>query len=228
METMNTYTPLTRLALVAALCCAGFAQAQVAGSSTMLGVSITENTQLAMGWSVSKTLLGKAVFNALGQRIGKVEDLIMAPDHRVSYAIIGTGGFVGIGRHDVAVPLDQLQDSSGKLVLSGASKDSLKALPSFDYASDTSRRDAFIAAADKDVAEGKAGMAALEKKAANASAEAKVTLSQQRSALEADVQAAEFKLTQLKTAGAKRWREFAGDVSAATQRLRKSLQSATS
>jgi sporulation protein YlmC with PRC-barrel domain len=228
---MTPRTPissLTRLALVAVLCCAGLAQAQVAGSSTMLGVSVIENTQLAMGWSVKKSLLGKAVFNEKGVRIGKVEDLILAPDHHVTYAIIGAGGFVGIGRHDVAVPLDQVQDSDGKLVLSGATKDSIKALPAFDYASDTSRRDAFIAAADKDVAAGKASMAELEKKAANASADAKAKLVEQRAAIAADVQSTEAKQAQLRKAGVKGWHAFEADVSAATARLRKSLQAATS
>ena len=38
---------------------AGTATAQVAGGTTTVGVSVSESTQLAMGWSVKKSLLGK-------------------------------------------------------------------------------------------------------------------------------------------------------------------------
>jgi hypothetical protein len=65
---MHTHTPLARLALVAALCCAGLAQAQVAGSSTQLGASSTEKIQRAMGWGV-----GKPVRNATGKDSRKAE-----------------------------------------------------------------------------------------------------------------------------------------------------------
>jgi hypothetical protein len=52
----------------------------------------------------------------------------------VSYAIIGVGGFLGIDRHDVAIPAGQLKIQGGKLILPGATKDTLKALPKFEYA----------------------------------------------------------------------------------------------
>jgi hypothetical protein len=52
----------------------------------------------------------------------------------VSYAIIGVGGFLGIDRHDVAIPAGQLKIQGGKLMLPGATKDALKALPKFEYA----------------------------------------------------------------------------------------------
>ena len=79
--------------------------AQVAGGTTSMGVAVVETTQLAMGWSVKKTLMGKTVYNETGAKVGKVEDLIISPDKFVSYVIVGAGGFVGIGRHDVAIPV---------------------------------------------------------------------------------------------------------------------------
>jgi hypothetical protein len=48
--------------------------------------------------------------------------------------IVGAGGFVGVGRHDVAIPVAQITEQDGKLVLAGATKDAIKALPKFDYA----------------------------------------------------------------------------------------------
>lgn len=142
----------------------GVAHAQVAGSTTTLGITAAESTQVALGWSAKKSILGKTVYNESGDRVGKVEDLIVAPDKGVSYLIIGAGGFIGLGRHDVAVPVTQVQDKAGKLVMAGATKDTIKAMPAFDYTSDTATRDRFIAAADADIAKGKAKLAVLEKK----------------------------------------------------------------
>ena len=52
-------------------------------------------------------------------------------DKAVSYAIVGGGGFLGLGKHDVAIPVSQLKVKDGKLVLAGATKDALKAMMSW-------------------------------------------------------------------------------------------------
>ena len=199
------------------------ALAQVAGGSTTVGVAITESTQLAMGWSVKKTLLGKTVYNETGTVVGKVQDLIVSPDRDVSYVIVGAGGFIGIGRHDVAVPIAQIVDRGGRLVMDGATKDAIKAMPTFEYAQDTGQRARFVAQAERDIAAGKVRMSALEQKASTAVAEAKVKLDAQIKVLQDDLRTADAKLSEMKQAGAVRWKEFEAGVSAATARLRKSL-----
>jgi sporulation protein YlmC with PRC-barrel domain len=111
----------------------GTALGQVAGS-TVLGVTVEEQKALVMGWSAKKHILGKGVYNNVDERIGSVDDLIIAPGSRsVSYAIVGTGGFLGIDRHDVAIPVGQFKIEGEKLMLPGATKDTLKALPKFEY-----------------------------------------------------------------------------------------------
>ena len=87
-----------------------------------------------MGWSAKKTILDKAVYNSSGEKIGEVEDLIITPEKAVSYAIVGTGGFLGIAEHNVAIPVGQLKVEGDKLMLPGATKEGLKALPKFEYA----------------------------------------------------------------------------------------------
>jgi hypothetical protein len=47
---------------------------------------------------------------------------------------VGTGGFLGIDRHDVAIPIGQLKLEGDKLLLPGATKEGLKALSKFEYA----------------------------------------------------------------------------------------------
>ena len=111
---------------------AGGTIAQVAGSTTT-GVAVAEMQEVALGWSAKKQILGKTVFNENHEAVGKVDDIIVAPDRSVSYLIVGAGAFVGLGRHDVAVPVDQIEDRNGEIVLPGATKAIVKALPGFDY-----------------------------------------------------------------------------------------------
>jgi sporulation protein YlmC with PRC-barrel domain len=105
----------------------------VVGSQT-IGVTQAEVQVIATGWSAKKQILGKAVYNDKGQKIGSVDDLIISPDHKVTYAIVGAGGFIGAGRHDVAIPVTQLKQETDRVVLPGATKEALKAMPAFKYA----------------------------------------------------------------------------------------------
>ena len=113
--------------------CAGDLRAQVAGSTT-IGASQKEMKLVAVGWSAKKKILGTAVYNDKNEKIGTVDDIIIAPDRAVSFAIIGVGGFVGIGKHDVAIPVNQIREEKDRLVLPGATNEALKALPEFQYA----------------------------------------------------------------------------------------------
>jgi hypothetical protein len=109
----------------------------VAGRET-LGVAVVEMEAVIAGWSVQKDLHKKTVINDKNEKIGTITDIIITPnlDAKVpsaSYAIIGVGGFLGLGKHDVAIPMGQLKLQDGKLVLAGATKDALKLLPKFEY-----------------------------------------------------------------------------------------------
>jgi sporulation protein YlmC with PRC-barrel domain len=105
--------------------------AQTAGSSL---ITTNEMREVASGWSAKKQILGKDVYNDSGEKIGDINDLIVAPSRAVSYAIVGVGGFLGMNEHNVAVPVSKLKQQMGKIVLPGATKDALKAAPEFEYA----------------------------------------------------------------------------------------------
>jgi sporulation protein YlmC with PRC-barrel domain len=106
---------------------------QVAGS-TQLGVAAAELREITTGWSAKRQILGQTVYNDKDERVGQVEDIIVAPNKAVSYAIVGAGGFLNVGKHDIAIPVNQFRAVDGKLVLAGASKDALEAMPTFEYA----------------------------------------------------------------------------------------------
>ena len=110
-----------------------FGQAQVAGS-TIVGAAAMELRDVAMGWSATRQVLKQPVFNDKDEPIGNIDDIVIAPDKAVSYVVINAGGFIGVLKHDVAVPVSQLKLVGGKLVLPGATKEALEASPPFEYA----------------------------------------------------------------------------------------------
>jgi len=77
-------------------------------------------------------VIGKPVENVQGEQVGKVEDLVIAKGHRASYAVLSVGGFLGVGQHMVAVPIDRLQ-LQGDKVLYDITREQLGALPEFEY-----------------------------------------------------------------------------------------------
>jgi sporulation protein YlmC with PRC-barrel domain len=120
------------------------ASAQLVGHQP-IGITVVEADAIVSGWSIKRSILRKPVFNEDAEKVGTVYDIVVAPDKSVSYAIIDAQGFIGIPRHDVVVPVDQLDFVNGKLVLRGATRDPLKAMPAFQYAKlcDTEARDAY-------------------------------------------------------------------------------------
>lgn len=119
----------------------GLAAAVPAGASMAQGApqSITEKrvdvVQLATGYRASK-LIGSDVQNSDKAKIGKVDDIIIGRADQAPYAILSVGGFLGMGTHLVAVPLQELTVVDKRLRMEGGTKESLRALPEFRYAKD--------------------------------------------------------------------------------------------
>ncbi len=116
-------------------------QAQTSSSQTKLGVTAQETRAAERGWSVKKNFMDKAVYNDNNEKIGTIDDLVMSRNRSGTFAVIGVGGFLGAGTHDVAVPVNRLKHEGDKLILSGATKDALKAMPEFKYAERENSKD---------------------------------------------------------------------------------------
>ena len=98
----------------------------------------TDTQKLGNAWRASK-VSGAAVYNDKNEKVGSIDDLIIDRNDHVVYAVLSVGGFLGMGNHLIAIPYDQLAinaDTKGKVdkvILRGATKDSLKAMPEFKY-----------------------------------------------------------------------------------------------
>ncbi|SRR5258706_9080562 len=95
-----------------------------------LGVTVTEAGLLTSGHRATK-LMNAEVYNDTGQKIGKIGDLVIAPSGELSVAVVDVGGFIGISKHRVAIPVKQFTQMHPKVILPGATKEALKGLPEF-------------------------------------------------------------------------------------------------
>jgi len=85
------------------------------------------------GFSARRHVLGQKVYTDEGELVGKIEDLVLAK-RAVSHVILGVGGFLGIGTCLVAIPVGEFSRRDDRIVLQGANKEAIRALPRFEYA----------------------------------------------------------------------------------------------
>jgi len=76
------------------------------------------------------------VYDKSDHKIGQIRDVLMTEDGKVTAFVIGAGGFLGMGRHDVLVPVSAVQATKKNdktYLVMDADKDALKAAPGFKY-----------------------------------------------------------------------------------------------
>lgn len=59
-------------------------------------------------WRTSK-VVGLNVYNNNNDNIGSINDLLMDKNGAIKAAVIGVGGFLGMGEHLVAIPFDKIK-----------------------------------------------------------------------------------------------------------------------
>lgn len=94
--------------------------------------------QSAMEWRASR-LIGASVYGPDNASIGEINDVIIGSDGQFKAAVIGVGGFLGVGEKNVALPFEAINvarkpnsEAVDKITVS-FSKDELKNAPAFAY-----------------------------------------------------------------------------------------------
>jgi sporulation protein YlmC with PRC-barrel domain len=99
------------------------------------GLAFAETSSLSTNHWLASDVYKADVYDPSEHKVGKVIDLMIDSNGNVTAAIIGVGGFIGVGQKDVAIPFKELQVSTrdGKdwLVLY-RTKDELKLAPAYD------------------------------------------------------------------------------------------------
>ena len=123
------------LALAMAMAASVGGPAMAQGAPQTVTLMKVDPASVATGFRSSK-IVGSSVVNETNETVGSVDDLIVTPnDSKAPYAVLSIGGFLGLGTRYVVVPFSELHMQDKKIVLPGATKDALKALPEFKYSS---------------------------------------------------------------------------------------------
>ncbi len=85
---------------------------------------------------LASQFMGQTVWSASNENVGEINDLVLNKDLDTIVAVVGVGGFLGLGEKDVAIPIDKItasKDADNKLTLKiAATKQELEAAPAFD------------------------------------------------------------------------------------------------
>lgn len=62
-------------------------------------------------------LIGESIYNTGGENIGEIEDIVVNRGDNAVAALVGMGGFLGVGEKQVAVLLSDLEMRGGNIVV---------------------------------------------------------------------------------------------------------------
>lgn len=116
-------TAVAGVAASALLASVAFAQTPSATSDTKTTAaapaSTSDMSSMKGNWRTSK-LVGLNVYNDSNESIGSINDLLTDKSGAIKAVVIGVGGFLGIGEHLVAVPLDKVKFVDEPIAYTGA------------------------------------------------------------------------------------------------------------
>jgi sporulation protein YlmC with PRC-barrel domain len=88
----------------------------------------------AKGDRAASALIGTKVRNANKESIGKIDDIYLDKDAKVTDVVISVGGFLGVGSKDVAVKWSDItigQEDNSVVLTTSLTKEALMALPDY-------------------------------------------------------------------------------------------------
>jgi sporulation protein YlmC with PRC-barrel domain len=162
--TMKAIPTLGAAIILSVLTSHSFAQTPAARPADVPAATTVPATHAATHgmWRSSK-MIGVAVYNEKSERLGDINEVLLDASGKVGGYVIGIGGFLGMGEHDILVTPDKLKFSNEPLKSSSTAsapantnnrpardvkevwypdhatmpgtKDSLKAMPEFKYSS---------------------------------------------------------------------------------------------
>lgn len=108
-------------ALASTALLATIASAQTPGATgdrTDAASTTISSSQLQGDWRASK-VVGLNVYNGNNEKLGSINDLLMDKSGNIKAVVLGVGGFLGMGEHLVAVPLEKVKFSNEPVTYTG-------------------------------------------------------------------------------------------------------------
>jgi hypothetical protein len=132
IKTLMTTSALSLLLATSAIAQTGTTTAPADTTVPMAGDSATDTmAPQSLSEMTVGDLNGTDVMDANGDNIGKITDVVQGTNE--GEAVLGIGGFLGIGRYDVALPLSDLSYNAQDRVISvSLTREELEAMPEYD------------------------------------------------------------------------------------------------
>jgi sporulation protein YlmC with PRC-barrel domain len=90
-------------------------------------------TKLQPTQSRASKLIGSPVYNQAGGSVGDIADLIIDRDGRVSAVVISVGGFLGMGKKLVALPMEAVKFGENDRLTVNLTRDQIAMAPGYSY-----------------------------------------------------------------------------------------------
>jgi sporulation protein YlmC with PRC-barrel domain len=97
---------------------ATIASAQTPTTGDRATGSSISSSEVKGDWRASK-VVGLNVYNDNNESLGSINDLLMDKSGNIKAVVLGVGGFLGVGAHLVAVPLDKVKFVSEPVTYTG-------------------------------------------------------------------------------------------------------------
>lgn len=111
------------------------------GSSNLSSAALNEikdDSTIVAAFDMNvKKLKGMDLVGADGKKIGEIDKVLADSSNRPRAVTVDAGGFLGIGGHEVIVPLDQLQKSTGDNLKVSMNKDQVEKLEKYEARRDS-------------------------------------------------------------------------------------------
>jgi sporulation protein YlmC with PRC-barrel domain len=136
-QTNNNAAPATPASPTAPAEQNGMAPAPSANSDMAATGDAAYLTQQSETQVSANDYIGKQIYNASNESIGDVNDLIMEENGGIVAAVVGVGGFLGIGEKDVALPINKIsmardaQNNNEVRLTTTETAEALQAAPEF-------------------------------------------------------------------------------------------------
>jgi sporulation protein YlmC with PRC-barrel domain len=88
---------------------AGEAATTVTATTTTVTATKWITQEAPDQWRASK-MVGLNMYNKDNEKIGDVAELILDRGGKLEAVVVGVGGFLGLGEHDVAIPFSQIKE----------------------------------------------------------------------------------------------------------------------
>ena len=142
---LATLTLATSLAALPAMAQSGASHATTMAPATHRTGNTANTTPADRNSAMTKDgdaraseVIGSSVYNDHDEKVGSINDLLIDKDGKLN-AVLSVGGFLGVGNKYVEVPYASLtfgntqKSSDNRVVLKGATKDSLKSQSDYTY-----------------------------------------------------------------------------------------------